>query len=102
GGQRQRIAIARALLRKPPILILDEATSALDLESEAAVLDNLARIARGRTTIIVSHRLSAIRAADLILVLDGGAAADIGRHDELLRRCTIYRTLWDQQTRHLR
>jgi ATP-binding cassette subfamily B protein len=101
GGQRQRIAIARALLTRPRLLILDEATSALDPDSEAILQANLFEIARGRTTIIVSHRLSALVRADAILVLDQGRMADFGPHAALLSRCDTYRHLWQQQTRFL-
>jgi subfamily B ATP-binding cassette protein HlyB/CyaB len=101
GGQQQRIAIARALLRQPRILILDEATSALDPESEAILQANLAEIAKGRTVIIVSHRLSSLVTADKIVVLDRGRLVDQGPHDELMSRCTTYRHLWNQQHRHL-
>ena len=101
GGQRQRLAIARALLTNPRILILDEATSALDAESEAIVQDNMTRIGQGRTTIIISHRLSMLAGADAILVLDGGKAIDFAPHTELLKRCSVYRDLWNSQNRHL-
>jgi ATP-binding cassette subfamily B protein len=101
GGQRQRLAIARALVGDPRILMLDEATSALDADSEAIVNANLLRIAEGRTLIIISHRLSALVAADSILVLERGAVYDIGRHEELLERCDIYSGLWHLQHRHL-
>ena len=101
GGQRQRLAIARALITNPRILILDEATSALDAESEAIVNANLARIAEGRTIIIVSHRLSSLVNADAILVLEGGRVYDIGSHSELVDRCDIYGNLWHQQHQHL-
>jgi ATP-binding cassette, subfamily B, bacterial HlyB/CyaB len=101
GGQQQRLSIARALLRQPRILILDEATSALDPESEAIVQANLARIAAGRTVIMVSHRLSSLVNADAIVVLDRGRIADYGKHSELLARCMTYRHLWNQQHRHL-
>jgi ATP-binding cassette subfamily B protein len=101
GGQQQRIAIARALLRQPRILILDEATSALDPDSEAILQANLAGIAKGRTVIIVSHRLSSLVAADKIIVLDRGKLVDQGSHAELMSRCTTYRHLWNQQHRHL-
>ena len=101
GGQRQRLAIARALLTDPRILILDEATSALDAESEAIVNANLMRIARDRTVIIISHRLSSLTASDAILVLERGKFYDLGRHHELLERCDIYASLWYQQNRHL-
>ncbi len=97
GGQKQRIAIARALIRDPALLILDEATSALDPESEAVVRTNLRGIARGRTTIIVSHRMAFIADSDAIVVMDRGRIADTGRHDELLKRCAIYKQLWNQQ-----
>jgi ATP-binding cassette, subfamily B, bacterial HlyB/CyaB len=100
GGQRQRIAIARALIVNPPILILDEATSALDAESEAIVNANISKIARGRTLIIISHRLSSLVNCDAILVLDRGTVNDIGRHEELLARNEIYGSLWHQQNGH--
>ena len=98
GGQRQRLAIARALVSDPRLLILDEATSALDPESEALLNANLLRIAKGRTMIIVSHRLSSLVDCDQILVLDRGKVADIGPHEEVLERCAVYRQLWQQQT----
>ena len=101
GGQRQRLAIARALLVDPPILIFDEATSALDAESEAIVNANLMRIARNRTVIIITHRLSSLAMADSILVLERGRFYDVGRHEELIVSCDIYQTLWSQQNRHL-
>ncbi len=102
GGQKQRLAIARALLKDPRIMIFDEATSALDPESEARIQENLDGIARGRTTIIVAHRLSTLRNADRIMVLDQGKVADIGPHAALLERCDIYRTLWERQTKGMR
>lgn len=101
GGQRQRIAIARALIIDPPILILDEATSALDAESEMVVHSNLMNIARGRTLITISHRLSSLVSCDQILVMDQGKVADIGQHQDLLGRCDVYRHLWFKQNRHL-
>jgi len=101
GGQRQRLAIARALIGDPRILILDEATSALDAESEAIVNANLLRIAKGRTLVIISHRLSVLVQADTVLVLERGRLYDSGSHDELLERCDIYRGLWHQQNHHL-
>ncbi|MBX9698207.1 MAG: peptidase domain-containing ABC transporter [Acetobacteraceae bacterium] len=102
GGQRQRIAIARALLTQPRLLILDEATSALDPDSEAILQANLTEIARGRTMVVVSHRLSSLVRADAILVLERGRAVDFAPHGQLLERCDIYRHLWHQQTQHLR
>ncbi len=101
GGQKQRLAIARAVVTDPRLLILDEATSALDPESEALVNANLLRIGRGRTMVIVSHRLSSLTDCDLTLVLDRGQVVDIAPHHVLLERCTIYRQLWAQQNRHL-
>jgi ATP-binding cassette, subfamily B, bacterial HlyB/CyaB len=101
GGQAQRLAIARALIHDPRILILDEATSSLDPESEAIVSANLLRIARGRTMIIVSHRLSSLIECDKILVIEQGKVVDLAPHSELLERCALYRQLWTQQNRHL-
>jgi len=101
GGQRQRMEIARALVGDPTVLILDEATSALDPESEALVNANLLRIARGRTMIVVSHRLSSLTECDQILVLEKGGVMDIAPHRVLLERCAVYRQLWAQQNRHL-
>ncbi len=97
GGQRQRLAIARALLTRPEILILDEATSSLDPESERIVRENLARIARNRTVIIVSHRLSMLKDADSIIVLQNGVLVGHGPHEKLLQGCELYRNLWRQQ-----
>jgi ATP-binding cassette, subfamily B, bacterial HlyB/CyaB len=101
GGQKQRLAIARALITDPRVLILDEATSALDPESEALVNANLLRIARGRTMVIVSHRLSSLTNCDQILVLEKGRLIDIAPHRTLLERCPLFRQLWAQQHRHL-
>jgi ATP-binding cassette subfamily B protein len=97
GGQRQRLAIARALLTRPEILIFDEATSSLDPESERIVRENLAQIAKNRTVIIVSHRLSMLKDADSIIVLQQGELVGSGNHDHLLQQCALYRTLWRQQ-----
>jgi ATP-binding cassette, subfamily B, bacterial HlyB/CyaB len=101
GGQRQRLALARALLIDPPVLILDEATSALDAESEAIVNANLKRMAKGRTVLSISHRLSMLVECDAILVLERGKFYDLGTHAELLQRCDIYKHMWYQQNRHL-
>ena len=97
GGQKQRIALARALLANPRVLILDEATSNLDAESEAAVQSALARIMADRTTIIVAHRLSTVRDADRIIVIDGARIVEQGGHDELMERRGIYRRLVEHQ-----
>jgi ATP-binding cassette subfamily B protein len=101
GGQRQRLAIARALITNPRLLILDEATSALDAESETIIRRNLRRIAEGRTVIIVSHRLSMLSDANAILVIDRGRIADLGHHDQLMKNCTTYRQLWNQQMKQI-
>ena len=97
GGQKQRIALARALLANPRVLILDEATSNLDAESEAAVQAALARIMADRTTIVVAHRLSTVRDADRIIVIDGAQIVEQGGHDELMERRGIYRRLVEHQ-----
>jgi ABC transporter fused permease/ATP-binding protein len=97
GGQKQRIALARALLADPRVLILDEATSNLDAESEAAVQAALARIMEGRTTIIVAHRLSTVRDADRIVVIDGARVVEQGHHDDLMERRGTYRRLVEHQ-----
>ena len=94
GGQRQRIALARAILRDPPILLLDEATSQVDLESEQAIQQVLEQFTKGRTTIIITHRLSVLALADRIVVMQGGKILDMGPHAELLTRCPFYRRLY--------
>ena len=99
GGQRQRIAIARAILRDAPVLVLDEATSALDSDSERLVQDALDRLTRGRTSLIIAHRLSTVVRADRILVMDQGRLVDSGTHAELLARGGIYTDLYQQQFR---
>jgi len=99
GGQRQRVAIARALLRDAPILLLDEPTSALDSASEAAVQDALERLSAGRTTLVIAHRLSTVRDAAAIVVLDQGRAVDTGTHDALLARGGLYASLHALQFR---
>ncbi|WP_375393185.1 ABCB family ABC transporter ATP-binding protein/permease [uncultured Sphingomonas sp.] len=97
GGEKQRVAIARTLLKNPPVLILDEATSALDSRTEAAILDTLEAIERGRTTIVIAHRLSTVVHADQIVVLDGGRIAERGAHADLLRRGGLYAEMWARQ-----
>ena len=99
GGQRQRVAIARAMLRDAPILLLDEATSALDAQSEARVQEALGRLMRGRTTLVIAHRLSTVRDAHRICVLDAGGLAESGSHAELLRAGGLYATLHALQFR---
>jgi ATP-binding cassette subfamily B protein len=98
GGQRQRVSIARAILRDPAILLLDEATSAVDNETEAAIQRSLARVAKGRTAIVIAHRLSTVRNADRIWVLNRGGVAEAGTHDELVAADGLYAALWRVQT----
>jgi ATP-binding cassette, subfamily B, bacterial MsbA len=97
GGERQRIAIARALLKNAPILILDEATSALDSESEALVQSALHNLMSGRTVFVIAHRLSTVRRADRIVVIENGAIADIGAHEDLMTKLGTYRRLYELQ-----
>ncbi len=97
GGQRQRIAIARALLSDPRIVIFDEATSALDYESERIVQSNMRKIARGRTVIVVAHRLSTVRHADRIVVVEDGRVLESGTHEQLIRGAGRYASLWQSQ-----
>jgi subfamily B ATP-binding cassette protein MsbA len=93
GGQRQRLAIARALMRDPSVLILDEATSQIDAESEAQISAAIDEFRRGRTLVAIAHRLSTVRSADRIVVMDDGAILDAGTHGELLARCELYQRL---------
>ena len=97
GGEKQRVAIARTLLKDPPILILDEATSALDSRTEAEIMETLDEIERGRSTIVIAHRLSTVVGADRIVVLDDGRIAESGTHAELLRRSGLYAEMWARQ-----
>ena len=99
GGQRQRIALARAILKNPPILILDEATSHLDALSEGRVQEALERLMRGRTTIVIAHRLSTVREADLLVVMDRGRIVAQGTHEEMLEGCPLYRELYQSFAR---
>jgi subfamily B ATP-binding cassette protein MsbA len=93
GGQRQRLAIARAILRNPAILILDEATSMIDAESEHLIGEAITDFTKGRTCLIVAHRLSTVVQADRIVVMEQGKIVDIGRHTDLLSRCSVYQRL---------
>jgi ATP-binding cassette subfamily B (MDR/TAP) protein 1 len=97
GGQKQSIAIARALIRNPQVLLLDEATSALDRESEGAVQQALDRAATGRTTIAIAHRLSTVKKADIIFVMDNGKVSESGNHDELMNLGGKYSKMWNRQ-----
>jgi subfamily B ATP-binding cassette protein MsbA len=99
GGQRQRVAIARAILKDPVILILDEATSSLDTESEQLIEDALSRLLVGRTTLIIAHRLSTVRRADRLVVLDRGRIVEEGSHSELLGLGGLYARLYQRQFR---
>lgn len=100
GGERQRLAIARAILKDPAILILDEATSALDSESERLVQDALDKLMKGRTTFVIAHRLSTVRKADIIVVLDKGEIVEKDRHEELLAKGGLYKKLYEMQFQH--
>jgi ABC-type transport system involved in Fe-S cluster assembly fused permease/ATPase subunit len=97
GGEKQRVAIARTLLKNPPVLVLDEATSALDSRTEQAIQETLDRVAESRTTIMIAHRLSTVVDADQIVVLDQGSVVERGTHDELLDKGGLYAELWQRQ-----
>jgi ATP-binding cassette subfamily B protein len=97
GGEKQRVAIARTILKGPPILLLDEATSALDSHTEKEIQDALERVSAGRTTLVIAHRLSTIVGADEIVVLDQGEIVERGTHNELLARHGLYAGMWNRQ-----
>ena len=99
GGQRQRLAIARAILKNPPVLILDEATSALDTESEEWVQKALDELMGHRTTLVIAHRLSTVRKADRILVIEKGRIVEEGKHADLLKKKGLYSKLYRMQFR---
>ena len=98
GGEKQRLAIARLLLKAPRIVVLDEATAHLDSENEALVQQALSNALKGRTSLVIAHRLSTVRAADQILVLDQGEIKERGKHDELLAKNGIYAELYQRQS----
>src|SRR5205807_10261907 len=97
GGEKQRVAIARTILKSPPILLLDEATSALDSHTEREIQDALERVSKNRTTLVIAHRLSTIVGADAIIVLDQGVIVERGTHQELLARGGLYASMWNRQ-----
>jgi ATP-binding cassette subfamily B protein len=97
GGEKQRVAIARTILKGPPILVLDEATSALDSFTEKEIQDALDRVSRGRTTLVIAHRLSTVIGADEIIVLDKGVIVERGTHAELLGRGGVFAAMWNRQ-----
>jgi ATP-binding cassette subfamily B protein len=97
GGEKQRVAIARTILKAPPILMLDEATSALDSHTEQEIQAALDLVSRGRTTIVIAHRLSTVITADEIIVLQDGQIAERGTHAALMRKHGLYASMWDRQ-----
>ena len=101
GGERQRLSIARAILADPQILVLDEATASVDTETERAIQDSLDQLIKGRTTISIAHRLSTLRGADRLIVLDNGKLAESGTHAELVKQQGVYYKLLQLQTKAL-
>jgi ATP-binding cassette subfamily B multidrug efflux pump len=102
GGQQQRISIARAILKQPQILIFDDCLSAVDTETEDEILGNLRRIMKGKTTVIISHRVSSVRNADQIIVLDEGQVVESGSHNSLMEKNGVYRELYKKQVEELK
>ena len=101
GGQRQRLAIARALYKNPPILVFDEATSSIDNHTELLIQKSMKDICSNRTAVIIAHRLSTVRNADTIIVIDRGGIVETGNHEELILNKGLYKKLWDIQTGNL-
>lgn len=97
GGQRQRLSIARALIKDPSILIMDDSISAVDTKTEETILKNLKKVRKGKTTLIIAHRISTIKDADKIIIVDEGKVVDVGTHDELMNRCTFYKDMVERQ-----
>ena len=97
GGQKQRISIARALMKNAPILILDDSVSAVDVKTEKAILENLANMRKGKTTILIAHRISTIEDMDKIIFIDGGKIVAVGTHAELCASCSEYKNMVDLQ-----
>ena len=97
GGEKQRLSIARAILKNSPIILLDEATSSLDAESEEKVQNAIFNLTKNRTTIVIAHRLSTIKKADQIIVMEKGNIVEIGTHDELLKNSKVYKNLYKKQ-----
>jgi ATP-binding cassette subfamily B protein len=97
GGQRQRLSIARALIKEPSILILDDSVSAVDTKTEETILDNLNKVRKGKTTLIIAHRISTIKDADKIIIVDEGKVIDVGTHNQLLKRCSFYLDMVERQ-----
>ena len=98
GGERQRICIARAMLKNAPVVILDEATAYTDPENEAVIQESVAKLVKGKTLIVIAHRLSTIVDADKIFVVNRGNLEAVGKHDELLRQCELYKNMWEAHT----
>ena len=96
GGEQQRILLARAILKDAPIVVLDEATAYADPENEHLIRESLAHLTRGKTVLMIAHRLNTVKEADYIVVMENGKIAEQGSHDELISRQALYRTMWDE------